>query len=217
MAVLNITTMAYYIKLNYENNDDTSQTRKLWSSQSENIDINPPTNTHHEWQQIHHKAPQYHHIDIHGKPETGKAFVINTMECTLNHSFMNISPITYIPISVIIDRCKKKCCSNTMVPLRVCNAITTYKSQGITVGPGKVWEKFVIRLARYHQRKTPGAELVGFSRASDYHMMAISNPLHSINIPSLSKLGQCSACDKRREFENYLIEEHNLLKSTALI
>ena len=86
---------------------------------------------------------------------------------------------------MITERCEKKCCSITTVSLRVCKVITTYKSQGITVGPGKVWEKVVICLATGRQKKTPGAELVGFSRATDSNMIAIGTPLHSIDIISL--------------------------------
>ena len=68
----------------------------------------------------------------------------------------------------------------------------------------KVWDKVVIYLATGRQRKTPGAELVGISRATDYQMMSIENPLYSIDIMSLSKLGQCNIYDRCREFEQYL-------------
>ena len=82
--------------------------------------------------------------------------------------------------------------------MRVCKEGTTYKSQGIIVGPGKVWEKVVVWLATGTQKKTAGAELVGFSRATKHEMMAIGNPLHNIDRMSLSKLGQGKACDQRR-------------------
>jgi hypothetical protein len=43
---------------------------------------------------------------------------------------------THIPVPVATQRCEAKCCSQTTVPLRVCKAISIYKSQGMTVGPG---------------------------------------------------------------------------------
>jgi hypothetical protein len=35
----------------------------------------------------------------------------------------------------------------TTIPLRVCIAITTYKGQGITVGPGEEFERIVVHIS----------------------------------------------------------------------
>jgi ATP-dependent exoDNAse (exonuclease V), alpha subunit - helicase superfamily I member len=51
------------------------------------------------------------------------------------------------------------------VPLRVCVAITIYKSQGITVGKGEQFEHVVVHLPLNSKRVVPGLELVAFSRA----------------------------------------------------
>ena len=50
--------------------------------------------------------------------------------------------------------------------------------------------------------KTPGTELICFSRATDSKMMAIGNPLYELDRMSILKIGQGNAADMRREFEN---------------
>ena len=69
----------------------------------------------------------------------------------------------------------------TTIPLRVCKAITNNKSQGIVVGPIKVWDRVASWLATGKQRKNLGY-LVEFSRATDYNMIAISNTFHTIDM-----------------------------------
>lgn len=39
--------------------------------------------------------------------------------------------------------------------MRIYKAVTIYKSQGISIGPGEVWEKDVVWLPTGIQRKTP--------------------------------------------------------------
>ena len=41
---------------------------------------------------------------------------------------------------------KKKCCSISIIPLRVCKLMTIYKIQGITIGEDKVWKRVVVCL-----------------------------------------------------------------------
>lgn len=119
--------------------------------------------------------------------------VVYFPECTLNPSFINGYHITYITVPVVTDRYEKKYCSITTIPLRLCNDITVYKSQGITVA-GKVWEKALICLATDHQRKTMGTELVGISTATDSHIIVIGNSLYSIDRMSLPKLVHGKVC-----------------------
>ena len=75
------------------------------------------------------------------------------------------------------------------------------------MGPGKTWERVVVYLSTGRQRRTPGAELVGFSRATDSEMMAIGNPLHELDRLSILKIGQGKSSDMRREFEKKLKAE----------
>ena len=133
--------------------------------------------------------------------------VVDFPESTLSLNLIPGSPSTHIPIPITTERCERKCCSMTTIPLRICKAITTYKAQGITVGPDKTWKRVVVVLATGRQRRTPGAELVGFSRATDSEMMAIGNPLHEIDCMSILKIGQGNATDMRKEFENRLKAE----------
>ena len=55
--------------------------------------------------------------------------------------------------------------------------ITTHKSRGLTLGPDKTWNVVVAVLSTGSQRRTPGAELVGFSIATDSEMLAIGQPI----------------------------------------
>ena len=52
----------------------------------------------------------------------------------------------FIPIPVVTDRCEKKCCSITTIPLRICKALTIHKSQGMTIGPNENFERAIVYL-----------------------------------------------------------------------
>ena len=128
--------------------------------------------------------------------------VVDFPESTLSYNLIPGSPPTRIPIPTTTESCEHNFCFMTTIPLRICKAITTYKSQGITVGHGYLWERVVVWLATGKQRRTPGAELVDFSRATDSEMMAIGNPLHELDRMGILKIGQGKASDMRRDFEN---------------
>ena len=115
-------------------------------------------------------------------------------------------PYTHIPIPAIIDRCENNCCSITTTPLRVFKVITIYKNQGITIGEDNLCKRVVVHLLIRRQRKNPGTELVAFSRATEPGRLTIGNPLHTLDITSLSKLGTGKACEKIIELESHLIQ-----------
>jgi hypothetical protein len=72
-------------------------------------------------------------------------------------------PHTVISIPVITEFCERGCCSVSTIPLRLCVAITTYKSQGTTAGPGEMFEKIVIHLPlSSNSRTVTGQELFNF-------------------------------------------------------
>ena len=89
----------------------------------------------------------------------------------------------------------------TTIPLRNYKAITIYKSQGITAGPGKARDKVVVQLPTGRQRKITGSEIVVFFRASHITGLAIENSLHEIDRMILFKIGKVKAFDKRKSFE----------------
>ena len=89
----------------------------------------------------------------------------------------------------------------TTISLRIYKAITIYKSQGITVGPGKLWEHFVVWLPIGRQRKNPGTEIVAFSTTSNITTLSIRNMLHEIDIMSLFKTGKGKVFDERKNFD----------------
>ena len=109
------------------------------------------------------------------------------------HKIIPNKPSTCIPIPVSTDQCDKKCCSVTMIPLIPCVAITIHKAQGMTVGPNQIFEKVIVYLPEDNQRKSPGLELVAFSRATDPNSFAIGNNSSKLSIMSLRKIGNTPA------------------------
>ena len=111
---------------------------------------------------------------------------------------------THIPVPLVSLRCEKKCCSQTTVPLRICKAITTYKSQGMTVGRNHVWKKVVVGLNESQDsRKAAGQELVAFSRAEDTSDLAMYDDVE-VTRDVLVKIGTGAACNRKRQFEDSL-------------
>jgi hypothetical protein len=113
-------------------------------------------------------------------------------------------PSTYVAIPVITERCEKGCCSVSTIPLRVCIAITTYKGQGITVGPGEMFEQLVIHLPIDSKMSVTGQELVQFSRAKDLKYIAIGNSSNDLVTEKLLKIGKNKGNEKRKEFLQFL-------------
>jgi hypothetical protein len=90
------------------------------------------------------------------------------------------------------------------IPLRVCIAITTYKGQGITVGPGEMFEQLVIHLPINSKMSVTGQEHVQFSRAKDLKYIAIGNSPNDLVTEKLLKIGKNKGNEKRKEFLQFL-------------
>ncbi len=131
--------------------------------------------------------------------------VVEFTHCTIgsdvNGQCFEDKPLTWIPIPVVKDHCDKKCCSIETIPLRVCIAITIYKSQGMTIGPGQQFEKVIVYLPEAGTRSIPGLELVGISRAMSPDCLAIGNNSSSFSEFHIKKIGTSAAYDARRLFE----------------
>ena len=112
------------------------------------------------------------------------------------------SPPTHISIPETTERCEHNYYSMTTIPLRICKSIINYKSQVIILGPGNLWERLVVWLATGKQRRTPGAELGGFSRVAGSEMVSTGNPLYELDRIGILKIRQGKASDTRRNFEN---------------
>ena len=80
---------------------------------------------------------------------------------------------TFISIFPVTVHCKKKCCTVTSIPLRVWKVITFLKSQGMSIGPGNLFESVIIYPSEKEERTNPGSELVIFSRVTDVSALVI--------------------------------------------
>jgi len=113
-------------------------------------------------------------------------------------------PPTCVPVPVVMDQCEKKCCSVKTIPLRVCIAISIHKSQGMTIGPGEVFEKVVVYLPEDQREQSPGLELVAFSRAKGPDCLAVGNNSNNLTIMSIQKIGTSEKNKLRRKFQKKL-------------
>ena len=99
-------------------------------------------------------------------------------------------PPTCVLIPFVKQRCEKKWWSTRTLPLRVCKATSTHKSQGITVGPEQLLENVVLELPASGQRTTPELELVAESRSKGPENFAIGNELSLLDKNICKKLGK---------------------------
>ena len=99
---------------------------------------------------------------------------------------------------------KKRCCSTTGIPLRVCVAITIRTSQGMTVGEGEIFEKVVVHLPQGSGGLTPDLELVAFSRAKTWDCVAVGNNSNSLVRRNIKRIGTSEKNKLRRKFEDKL-------------
>jgi hypothetical protein len=132
--------------------------------------------------------------------------VVDFPECTIPpEKVWNPSEPTHIPVPVVTLRCENGCCSMTQIPLRICKAITIYKSQGMTVGEEHVWKKIVVQLPS--RSRTPGLEQVALSRATGLEHLALLSTVDSpVTIERMMKIGKGEAYKVRCEFERELRE-----------
>ena len=132
--------------------------------------------------------------------------VVDFPDCTIPpESAWDPEHPTWVPVPVFERRCESKCCFQRTIPLRVCKALTIYKSQGMTVGPGHFWEKIVIKLPAEGERRTPGEANVAFSRATDLSAFAIlDDPPGSFSTKILFDLGKGDSDDRKRLYEKEL-------------
>ena len=118
-----------------------------------------------------------------------------------------------MPIPFLTQRCERKCCSVTALPLRVCRALTIHKSQGMTVGREVItsadgvtrnkhpFQNVIVYLRpKDAKHKTPGSEVVAFSRATKLQYLAIGNSSNQLDRTMLKNIGKSTANDKRRKF-----------------
>lgn len=89
----------------------------------------------------------------------------------------------------------------------------------MTIEENKTFSKSVLYLPDSESggRKTPGAELVGMSRAKELICLAIGHESKNLSIQDIQKIGSTKSCNLRREFESIekkklQTHKHRLLK-----
>ncbi|EJK61395.1 hypothetical protein THAOC_18129 [Thalassiosira oceanica] len=139
-------------------------------------------------------------------------YVVEFPDSSLPDSLVEGFDSKHVPIPFLTQRCEKKCCSVTALPLRVCRALTIHKSQGMTVGREVVevdgvtrnkhpFQNVIVYMRRKDSKhKTPGSELVAFSRVTKLEYLAIGNSCDTIDCTMLYNIGKSNAYDKRRNF-----------------
>jgi hypothetical protein len=102
-------------------------------------------------------------------------------------------------------------------------AITIDKSQGMTVGPGHVWEYLVVMLppANSQRAKVPGVAQVAITRVTSLEYLALLSSVESpLTRETLSKVGTGEAVIQRKRYEEDLYrmapQSQSLIKSWIL-
>jgi hypothetical protein len=108
---------------------------------------------------------------------------------------------TWVPVPPTVFHCKKECCRVTTMALRIHNATSVHKGQGISCGKGLPDSMVVVGLGG--ERGSPGLDLVALSRATDISAMAVYDDI-PITREQLFKIGRGKGYDKKREFESKL-------------
>ena len=104
---------------------------------------------------------------------------------------------TYLPIIPLTIRCEKICYTFSLIPLRVCKALTIHKSQGMSVSSGIPYESTVIYLLEIGERTNPGSALVTTSRVTDILFLAICDTNRQVIIVILKKMEVVTVITKK--------------------
>ena len=121
---------------------------------------------------------------------------------------------TFAPIPPAQFYCDNMCCTSTTIPLRVFKGSSIHKCQGMSIGDGMPFESMAIKLPSDKQRKTPGMELVAFSRATEYKSLCLVGKLSKTMLLNIGvgksykkkkNLKLCYTNYSGRQYKNMLI------------
>lgn len=146
----------------------------------------------------------YQTNDSMGQKKADFYVVVEFKDSTLETPLIPGKPTTWVPVALSTQRCECKRCTITAIPLRVCKALTIYKSQGMTVSPGKPFESLVVHLPTKGTKRAAGSELVGCSRVTAPEVLAFGNDPSKLSRLEIKKIGTTDAYGKRRNFLNEL-------------
>ena len=92
-------------------------------------------------------------------------------------------------------------CWRKQFPLALAWAVTIHKSQGMSIGPGQVWERMVVSLGK--RELSAGLSFVAFSRAMNLGCVLFPQG----ELPSQERLALCAGkCVKARQAEDSRLE-----------
>jgi hypothetical protein len=141
--------------------------------------------------------------DKKGTEDSRMYVVVDFPESTIpeHQKLIPNQPKTWIPIPLFTQRCDKKCCSITAIPLMICKSLSIHKSQGMTVGHGKQFTKLVVHLqVGVGGNKCPGLELVAVSRAVELNDFAVGNSITEPTKQALLRIGNTDAYCAQKMF-----------------
>ncbi len=134
--------------------------------------------------------------------------VVDFPYSTLQEPTIPGRPQTEVPISPITQRCEFGACTINAIPLRVCKALTIYKSQGMKAGPVQPFETLVVHLPEHGMKITAGSELVCTLRVTSPNVLAFGNNPQRLTTDFIQKIGRTSAYyDKQWQFLVELIQK----------
>lgn len=130
--------------------------------------------------------------------------IVDFPQCTIPQSTVPGFPPTCVAIPICTQRCEKKCCSISAIPLRVCVALSIHKSQGMTVGENEQFRRVRMFFPGPTDRKTPGLEIVAASRAKTPNDFVLANDSSEIYKTEIRKIGATPAYAEKRRFQDML-------------
>lgn len=127
----------------------------------------------------------------------------NLTECTAEGE--TDSKMVAIPLST--QRCEKGCCSIETLPLRVCYALTTHKVQGMSIGPGEIFEKGVVHFADGRMQNVPGLMLTAFTRVKNPDDLAVGTLPNDLPAGNIMRIGATKSYERKKAFREELARQ----------
>ena len=118
-------------------------------------------------------------------------------------------PSTHVPIPMVKMRCERKCCGIETFPLRMADALTGHKAQGMTIAKNEPFEKAVLHFpTSATKHNTVGLEYVMTGRVKLLPDFAIGNKVADLDRRTLLKIGTTPTDVQRRLFQQMIRDRY---------